>query len=85
MPRGIQWTAQAVSHYDGRVVKGEDPMKRLVYWYTVVPIEGSEEGTDRWAVERGYVSVTPLRLDLTDHERLAAARASEVMRSVKFG
>jgi 5'-nucleotidase len=85
MPRGIRWTAQAVSHYDGRVVKGEDPMKRLVYWYTVVPIEGSEEGTDRWAVEQGYVSVSPLRLDLTDHERLAAARASDAMGAVKFG
>jgi broad specificity polyphosphatase/5'/3'-nucleotidase SurE len=28
------------------------------------------EGTDLWAVDQGYVSLTPLRLDLTDHEEL---------------
>lgn len=28
-------------------------------------------GTDRWAVEHGWVSITPLRLDLTDEADLA--------------
>jgi broad specificity polyphosphatase/5'/3'-nucleotidase SurE len=32
-------------------------------------------GTDRSAVERGWVSLTPLRLDLTDEAELASARA----------
>jgi len=35
------------------------------------PLEPAEEGTDRWAVENGYVSVTPLRLDLTDEKELS--------------
>jgi len=35
-----------------------------------------EEGSDRWAVEEGYVSMTPLRLDLTDVDALRRARAS---------
>ena len=30
------------------------------------------EGTDLWAVARNLVSLTPLRLDLTDHEALEA-------------
>ena len=34
------------------------------------PLERAEEGTDRWAVEHGYVSMTPLRLDLTDEKLL---------------
>lgn len=29
-----------------------------------------QEGTDLWAVEQGFVSITPLTLDLTDHEGL---------------
>ena len=62
-------------HYDGRVVAGKDPMGREHYWFTVVPIEEVEEGTDRWAVERGLVSMTPLRLDLTDLAALERARA----------
>jgi 5'-nucleotidase len=38
----------------------------------VQPIEEVEEGTDRWAVQHGLTSITPLRLDLTDHAALAA-------------
>ena len=70
-PRGMRWTAQAVDQYDGKVVPGEDPMGRQHYWFTVVPIERHREGTDLWAVENGYVSLTPLRLDLTNYDELA--------------
>lgn len=70
-PEGIAWTRQAVKRYDGRVVPGEDPMGRRHFWFTVAPIEESEPGTDLWAMERGHVSMTPLRLDLTDHRALA--------------
>lgn len=72
-PRGLRWTCQSVRHYDGKVVAGKDPMGREHHWITVTPIEGTEEGTDRWAVGQGYVSMTPLRLDLTDHPALAKA------------
>jgi 5'-nucleotidase len=74
-PRGVLWTRQSVRHYDGRVVAGKDPMGRTHWWFTVVPVEHVEEGTDRWAIEQGYVSMTPLRLDLTDEEQLADAQA----------
>lgn len=74
-PKGLRWTRQSVRHYDGKMVAGEDPMGRRLFWFTVVPLEETEEGTDRWAVERGYVSLTPLRLDLTNDKELAAALA----------
>ena len=73
-PNGLRWTRQSVRHYDGKVVPGENPLGRKLFWFTVVPIEGTEEGTDRWAVEHGYVSMTPLRLDLTNEKELARAR-----------
>ena len=76
-PRGTVWTRQSMRHYDGKVVPGKDPMERTHYWFTVVPVEATEEGTDRWAIEQGYVSMTPLRLDLTDHRRLAAVAELE--------
>jgi 5'-nucleotidase len=69
-PLGIKWTRQSVRQYDGQVVPGIDPMGRKHYWFTVIPLEPADEGTDRWAVEQGYVSITPLRLDLTDEEQL---------------
>ena len=74
-PRGIRWTRQSVRHYDGKVVPSKDPMGRPIYWFTVTPLQGAEEGTDRWAVEHNWVSITPLRLDLTDEKDLARALA----------
>ena len=73
-PCGMEWTSQSVRHYDGRVVAGKDPMGREHHWITVVPMEASDEGSDRWAVSRGLVSITPLQLDLTDHAMLESAR-----------
>jgi 5'-nucleotidase len=35
-----------------------------------VPLEAAEEGTDRWAIDNGWVSITPLRLDLTNEQEL---------------
>jgi 5'-nucleotidase len=72
-PQGLKWTRQSVRQYDGKVVPGIDPMGRKHYWFTVVPLEPAEEGTDRWAVEQGYVSITPLRLDLTNENELMNA------------
>jgi 5'-nucleotidase len=83
-PRGIAWTRQSVRHYDGRVVPGEDPMGRRHFWMTVVPIEEVEEGTDRDAVNAGYVSITPLQLDLTDHAGLARASRDHPADRVSF-
>lgn len=74
MAKGMRWTRQSVRHYDGKVVPGEDPLGRTLFWFTVVPVEGTEEGTDRWAIERGYASMTPLRLDLTNEKELATAQ-----------
>jgi 5'-nucleotidase len=74
-PKGIRWTRQSVRQYDGRVVADKDPAGRPIFWFTVTPLEGAAEGTDRWAVDHGWVSITPLRLDLTDEADLARALA----------
>jgi 5'-nucleotidase len=73
-PTGICWTRMAVTQYDGRVVPITDPMGRSLYWLTVQRVEQLEEGTDRWAMRNGFVSITPLRLDLTDDTALENAR-----------
>ncbi len=73
-PLGIRWTHQAVQHYDGTVVPAQDPHGRPIFWCTVTPLEPAEEGTDRRAVEEGFTSITPLRLDLTDNAKLVKLR-----------
>jgi 5'-nucleotidase len=83
-PRGTRWTRQSLRHYDGRVVPIKDPMGRTHYWFTVVPVEATEEGTDRWAIEQGFVSLMPLTLDLTDHAALERAQKLEAWKQLKF-
>jgi 5'-nucleotidase len=73
-PQGLRWTRQAVNTYDGRIVPGKDPMGRPHFWLSVRPVTAIEEGTDRWAVRNCFVSMTPLRLDLTDRRTLEQAR-----------
>lgn len=84
-PKGIMWTRQSIRLYDGKVLPGEDPMGRKHYWFTVVPITDTDEGTDRWALERGYISITPLRIDLTDENKLAAMQAKQPVRAARAG
>ena len=80
LPKGVRWTRQSVRLYDGKIVPGVDPMGRKHYWFTVTPLEPAEEGTDRWAVENNYVSITPLRLDLTDEQQLRRIQGNEATR-----
>jgi len=83
-PRGVRWTRQSVRHYDGTIVPGKDPLGRQHFWFTVTPVEETEEGTDRWAVENGYVSLTPVRLDLTDDMELGDVRATRPLEDISF-
>lgn len=69
-PEAVSWTRQSVRTYSGMVVEGKDPMGRPHYWFAAKPLTDPEEGTDRWAVEQGWISLTPLQLDLTDQKWL---------------
>jgi 5'-nucleotidase len=73
-PKGLRFTSQSVRHYDGIIVPATDPFGRKHFWFSVRPLESTDEQSDRWAVEHGFVSMTPLRLDLTDHEALKSVR-----------
>ena len=75
--KGVKWTRQSVRHYDGTIVPAKDPKGREHFWFTVIPLEKAEQGTDRWAVENGWTSITPLRLDLTDESALSAVLEEE--------
>jgi 5'-nucleotidase len=78
-PRRVEWTRQSVRHYDGEVIAAKDPAGRDIYWFAPKPTESPEPGTDRHAVEADAVSITPLRLDLTDGRALASLRAHGVV------
>jgi 5'-nucleotidase len=69
--KGYQATRLGQRHKSEPVIKGRDPRGRLLYW---VGPPGAEQdagpGTDFYAVSTGYVSITPLQLDLTWYDRI---------------
>jgi 5'-nucleotidase len=69
-PVGMRWSRQAVEKYDGEVVPARDPYDRPVFWLAVTQLREHQPDTDLWAFERGYVTITPIRLDATDHAAL---------------
>ena len=67
--KGIKLTKLGKRHCSEPVVKETDPRGGVIYW--VGPAGTAEDasvGTDFYAVEHGYASVTPLKIDLTNYE-----------------
>ena len=74
--KGMLATRLGHRHKAEPVVKAEDPRGRPIYW---VGPAGAEQdagpGTDFHAVRNGFVSVTPLQVDLTRHQALESLAA----------
>ena len=72
--KGIRVVRQGFHDYArGSVVEGTDPRGYQYYWFGLHGIEHTPgHATDLEAIQDGYVSVTPLQLDLTHDASLAA-------------
>ena len=70
---GILLTRQGTRVFHDSLVRREDPRGRPYYWIGGgAPSADSEPGTDSRALADGFVSVTPLQLDLTAYPALEA-------------
>ena len=66
--KGIRATRLGFRHKSEQILKDKDPYGRPIYW--VGPAGSGQdagEGTDFFAIEQGFASVTPLKVDLTRH------------------
>jgi len=69
--RGFRASRLGYRHRSAAVMRAEDPRGRPVYWVGAAgPEEDAGPGTDFDTVAQGYVSVTPLQIDLTRHAAL---------------
>lgn len=69
--RGFSLTRQGKRRYGDAIVEKIDPRGRKYYWIGGDKLDFVEaEGTDFSATRAGYISVTPLHLDLTNYRRL---------------
>ncbi len=70
--KGFQLTRQGMRVYRDQLEKRLDPRGRAYFWIGgEAPTGVEEDGTDIGALAAGYVSVTPLHLDLTAHDSSA--------------
>lgn len=70
---GVRLTRQGKRRYGDMVVEKTDPRGRKYYWIGAGGVGFIDRpGTDFHAVHNGFVSVTPLHLDLTNYRSFAA-------------
>jgi 5'-nucleotidase len=69
--RGFEITRLGFRHKSEPVIKANDPKGRPIYW--IGPAGAGQDagpGTDFHAIANGRVSISPLKIDLTDHKAL---------------
>lgn len=73
--RGIRVVPLGSRFYSNSVMKQQDPWGRDVFWIGGGTITWTgETDTDHAVVREGYVSITPLQLDITNHALLDTVR-----------
>ncbi|HWP31600.1 MAG TPA: 5'/3'-nucleotidase SurE [Fimbriimonadales bacterium] len=73
--RGTRITRMGTRIYEDQIIRKVDPWGRLYYWQGgVIVMDEKEPGTDVHEVNEGFVSITPIKLDWTDHEAIVALK-----------
>jgi len=68
MIKGVQVTHMGLRVYHDRVIERKDPRGKPYYWvFGDAPSGIPEEGSDIGALADGYVSLSPIHLDLTNY------------------
>ncbi len=74
--KGVRITTLGTRTYEGSISKMKDPWGRDIFWIGGGHINWvGDEKTDVGAIGEGFVSVTPLQLDLTHHASMDTMRA----------
>ena len=74
--KGIMYCRQARANWVEEFDERTDPYGRKYYWLTgkFVNFEEDKTDTDEWALKNGFISVVPVKTDLTDYEWLKHLR-----------
>ena len=74
--RGTVVTRLGRRHKAEDVIRAQNPRGETVYWVGAAgEAADAGEGTDFHAVESGYVSITPLQIDLTNRDQMSGVSA----------
>ena len=74
--RGIRVTVQARRNHETSVVEARDPRQQPYYWIEEGQLDWEpHDRSDYQTVRDGWISVTPLKPDWTDHDAVARVEA----------
>ena len=77
--KGIKICRQANAYWVEKFDKRSNPQGKEYYWLTGEFInEDKGEDSDEWALENGYISIVPVKFDMTDHKNI------ELLKNWKF-
>lgn len=93
-PRGVKITHQEFIPYVDSFDRRRDPRGRTYYWLRGSPERGFLQNiykktrafvmSDAMAVAKGYISITPLKRDLTNYDILNTMKVDLIKRKVKL-
>jgi len=63
--KGVEWTTLSVKPRYDSFERRVSPGGRLYFWPVWKQLEDDSRGTDVWAFARGFITITPMRLDVT--------------------
>lgn len=77
--KGLKICRQTSGKWTNEFLESEDGANKKVYWLTgeFQNDEPHDEMTDEWALSNGYVSVVPVKIDMTNHEHLDVIKSWE--------
>jgi len=72
--KGFRITRKGVRIYKEKVTPLKDPKGRSCYWISGKPEDLREDGSDIGAVMEGFVSITPIHMDMTHYPSMEVLR-----------
>jgi 5'-nucleotidase len=83
--KGVKVTRQGIKNARPVISEHIDPRGKPYFWIGEEYFDtNSVEGTDYHAVKAGFVSVTPLKSDMTDHQALTAVETWNYLRDFEL-
>ncbi|MDR3060366.1 MAG: 5'/3'-nucleotidase SurE [Prevotella sp.] len=77
--KGIRVCRQTSGQWINEFMPSKDGANKQIYWLTgdFENDEPNDDMTDEWALANGYVSVVPVKVDMTNHDHLSVIKAWE--------
>lgn len=85
--KGLRICRQTLGQWVNEFVVSKDGADKDVFWLSgeFANDEPHEKITDEWALSRGYVSIVPVKIDMTDHSYIESLKKWEELISLNCG